>query len=475
MTKKEKGTAAAPTNSPTSRSHYNKHQTINQHDSGIPMPEPWPEPVDGTELIVSLRQVFTRHLSLSDGVAELLPYWVLHTYNPELFYFTPRLCIYSPVPRCGKSQLLQLLEMTSFQPLNVSNITSAGIFRAIDALHPTMLIDEADTYMNGNSEIRGVINAGFKRGGNIMRNVETKGNYIPRQFNCFAPMAIAGIGMRDDTIMDRSIVVVMRRRKLVECIEKLRPGALEPHTEQLRAKCMRFMADNAAAIAQIVPQMPQFLNDRAADIWEPLFSIAMAISPDHVSELTYAAARLAPPTDNDDAETRAIQLLADIHHAFAEMDCDFIATEVLLRHLYRLENRPWGEKQYGQIALNSIKLAAMLRDFQIRPVQVRQGKQIQRGYELAAFADAFDRYLPPESRDSVTTQSPLGAECNGVTDCPTGTPTPAQETPVAAHAPVTDAPNYPPMNSPEWQAQYEQALQEREEPDWEQVPENLLL
>lgn len=462
---KEKGTVVTPTNSPINHNYSNKHQAINQPNSGTPMPEPWPSPVNGAKLIAALRQVFTSHLSLSNGVAELLPYWVLHTYNPALFYFTPRLCIYSPVPRCGKSQLLQLLEMTTFRPLNVSNITSAGIFRTIDALHPTMLIDEADTYMNGNSEMRGVINAGFKRGGSIMRNIESKGNYIPKPFKCFAPMAIAGIGMRDDTIMDRSIVVVMRRRKPTEHIEKLRPGALEPHTEQLRAQCMRFMADNAEIIAQMAPQMPAFLNDRAADIWEPLFSIAMAISPTHVSELTYAATRLAQPADNDDAETLPIQLLADIRQAFMETGGDFIATADLLRWLYQLDNRPWADKEYGKTVLTNISMAHMLRAFEIRPTQTRQGQKIQRGYERDAFTDAFERYLPPESRDSVTTQDTPALGCNDVTD-----KAPVATEQISPHI----APTYPPMDSPEWRAQYEQSRQEREntELDWNAIPED---
>lgn len=428
-------------------------------DDLFPAVKPWPEPVDGAKLIADLHDVFVRYLSLPDGVAEMLPYWVLHTYNPQLFYYTPRLCIYSPVPRCGKSQLLQLLEMTTFRSLNVSNITSAGMFRAIDAMHPTLLVDEADTYMNGDQAMRGVVNAGYKRGGTIIRNVESKGNFIPKRFNCFAPMAIAGIGMRDDTIMDRGIAVIMRRRKSNEQIEKLRPDALEPHTEQLRAQCMRFMADNADNIAKQTPKMPQFLNDRSSDIWEPLFCIAATISPDHVLKLTCATARLATSADNDDAETLSVQLLADIRHVFAEIGCDFIATTDLLRWLYQLDNRPWHDKQYGQLMLNSIKLANMLRDFQIRPVQVRVGKNLQRGYKQDDFKDAFERYLLSENRDSVTTQVAPDEECNGVTDCSPDIRMPEIDSYYAS------AQKHPPMNKLVWQTQ--------NEPDWSQIPENL--
>ena len=46
----------------------------------------------------------------------------------------------------------------------------------------------------------------------------------------------------------------------------------------LRQQCARFVADHAEAIAQLKPPMPESLNDRAADIWEPLLVLILPCS-----------------------------------------------------------------------------------------------------------------------------------------------------------------------------------------------------
>ena len=389
------------------------------HDNnqGIYMPEPWPEPVNGLDLVQQMRALYEQYLILPDGASIVLPFWALHTYAVNVFDYSPRLCIKSAAPQCGKTQLLQLLELTTYNPVNISSITAAGIFRTIAALHPTLLIDEADAYMNGNNEIRGIVNAGYKRGGKVLRTIATKNDYITKTFDCYGAMAIAGIGNRDATIMDRSIIIIMRRAGPHDRrVKKLRERLVKPQTTKLQRMCMRYMMDNVNAISEIFPDMPNFLNGRAADIWESLFAIAQHISPDLVSDLTYAAARLCPVSD--DAETRSIQLLADIRQVFEKMGVDFLATDELLRHLYQFETRPWADKEYGKTVLTCITMANMLRDFEISPQQVRIGNKIKRGYVRAAFTDTFERYLPPIARDTVTTQEMSSVTCNGVTDSP---------------------------------------------------------
>ena len=42
----------------------------------------------------------------------------------------------------------------------------------------------------------------------------------------------------------------------------------------LRRKCARFVLDHAEEIGKAQPEIPEDLNDRAADIWEPLLALA---------------------------------------------------------------------------------------------------------------------------------------------------------------------------------------------------------
>ena len=75
-----------------------------------------------------------------------------------------------------------------------SNITAAALFRYIEAVRPTLLIDEADAFVKDNEELRGILNSGHtKVAANVIRNVEVNGEHKPRRFSTWAPKAIATI------------------------------------------------------------------------------------------------------------------------------------------------------------------------------------------------------------------------------------------------------------------------------------------
>ena len=66
--------------------------------------------------------------------------------------------------RCGKSTLLELLLGLVFKALSTSNTSVAALFRGIEMWQPTVLIDEGDTFLRDNEELRGIINSGHSRG-----------------------------------------------------------------------------------------------------------------------------------------------------------------------------------------------------------------------------------------------------------------------------------------------------------------------
>ena len=109
-------------------------------------PKPWPEPVDGAEVLDALVAAFRRFLVLPDGAAEALALWVVFTHAIDASAVAPRLALLSPVPRRGKTTLLGLLIRLVRRPLPTSNVTPAVVYRVIARDRPTLLIDEADTF-----------------------------------------------------------------------------------------------------------------------------------------------------------------------------------------------------------------------------------------------------------------------------------------------------------------------------------------
>ncbi|MDA8048546.1 MAG: hypothetical protein M0002_00775 [Rhodospirillales bacterium] len=124
-----------------------------------------PEAVDGAALLDELSRFFAEHAFLPPGAADVLAVWATQTYCYYLFPHTPRLSITSPEKGSGKTTVLDLLERIVCKPMSVVNITPASVFRSIEKMKPTLLVDEADTFLTGKSELRGVLNAGHKFGG----------------------------------------------------------------------------------------------------------------------------------------------------------------------------------------------------------------------------------------------------------------------------------------------------------------------
>lgn len=155
---------------------------------------PASDPVDGTDLLdVVLSDLKTR-VVLPDGAAEAITLWVMLTYCHQAFNILPLLGIISPEKRCGKTTLIEILQGLTHKGLSASNITTAAVFRAVEKYNPTLLIDEADTFLKGNDELRGIINSGHTRASAFVVRLEGD-NQEPVRFSTlltYAAMMLSG-------------------------------------------------------------------------------------------------------------------------------------------------------------------------------------------------------------------------------------------------------------------------------------------
>jgi putative DNA primase/helicase len=155
------------------------------------------------------------------------------------------------------------------------NISPSAIFRFVDAVQPTLLIDEADTFLRSNDEIRGMLNAAYvKLSAHIVRSVE-HGNrqFDSKPFSTWGPKVIAGIGRFADTFEDRAIMVQMQRKAKDAQVARCRHRDT-PEYAALRQQALRWAMDAAPSLRDARPVLPDSSNDRLADNWEPLLAIA---------------------------------------------------------------------------------------------------------------------------------------------------------------------------------------------------------
>lgn len=351
--------------------------------------QPWPEPVDGAKLIAELVDQIRRFVMLTREAAIAVALWIAHAHVFEAFSISPRLAVISPEKRCGKTTLLRVIQALVPKPLSAVNITPAATFRTVEAFRPTLLIDEADAFLGDNEELRGVLNSGHERDGQVVRLVGD--DFEPRAFSTFCPVAIALIGRLPATLEDRSVVVSMRRRLRSELVERFRSDRVE-HLHEHARKIARFVEDHKDVLRDADPGMPEGLHDRACDNWRPLLAIADCAGGDWGRRAREAALTLSGQEDADE-QSRGVMLLADIQRVFAEKKTDRISSTDLVSALADLPDRPWGAWAKGK-PISTARVARLLRPFGITPSTVRIGEKTPNGYQLSQFEDAFDRYLP---------------------------------------------------------------------------------
>ena len=204
--------------------------------------EPFESPVNVAELLTEVRATISRFVVCEPETAVAATLWIAFTWVIDHVQIAPLAIITAPEKRCGKTQLLDLIGRLSKRSLFASNISPAATFRVIEAKAPTLLIDEADAFLRENEELRGVINSGHTRASAYVIRV-VGDNFEVKQFSTWSAKAIAGIGKLADTVMDRAILLRLRRKLSGEKVERLRhaePGLFNI----LAAKLARFGVDN---------------------------------------------------------------------------------------------------------------------------------------------------------------------------------------------------------------------------------------
>jgi putative DNA primase/helicase len=363
------------------------------HPLGLEELEPWHEPVDGVLLLDELTAVLKRYLVLPPHGEIAIALWIAHAHCFEVFEHTPRLNVTAPEKNCGKTLLLDVLQALTPRAIRTENVTTAVLFRLIDQHKPTVLLDEYDSFLRHNEELRGALNAGHKRGGHVLR-CEGDDNDL-RAFKTFGPVALAGIGALPGTLADRSIVIQMKRAIKGEIVERFDSRKTEGLRELAR-KLSRWGKDHMYALRDADPEMPEGFYNRAADNWRPLFAIADAVGSNWPDLARDAARKLCP---DKQSSGRWVQLLGDIQQVLVAKKADRISSEDLTKALLDIEEGAWTEAQSGK-PITKAWLSRQLRKFDVISKTVGfPARPDAKGYIATQFDDAFARYLANETSE----------------------------------------------------------------------------
>jgi len=349
----------------------------------------------GDILLSEMEKFVARFLILPQG--SLLPVvaWTIATFVFETFEAFPYLCLLSPTKQCGKTRTTEVLSLLAANACPTVSISEAALFRMIEEHKPTLILDEAEA-LTGKSDraeaIRSLLNAGNRCNTRVPRCQGNK--HELKLFSIYCPKVIAAIGNCPDTIRDRSIVLTMQRKKPGEQVERFLLRRVKPEAQVLKAQVESFVGRHNGEIQRAYESLDlEFLHDRDAEGWEPLFAIVEVMDSSRLDELKRCALKLTGDkvaTDIDDS--LPLKLLADLDAVWPESQPAAFTSDVI-DTLKAIEDSPWAD-----VELTPRKLARLLRPFGVAPRQVRLGDRTAKGYDFEELEVSLTRYLPTKRK-----------------------------------------------------------------------------
>lgn len=363
----------------------------NQYDC-----EPWPEPVDGNELVEEIFTAIEKCVYLNSEQILAITYWVLHTYfirpkgERQAFRYSPILHLTSWLFGCGKTVLQDLLAEMSHKSQKAANISASSLFRLLHSKQPTLFLDEIDTYFPNRDELVGFLNAGYdERVGKVMRQ-SPKGNDWSEmaEFSVWGAKCLAGIGSQVATLESRTIKIQLVRKPVQIRVERLHDVITQDPEFflNIRRKCVRFAQDNGEALIRQHPAYRNELSDRANDCWSGLFKLAALIVAD-TQRLHDAAIKLSSSSGPEKSDFE--EFLLDLKPFVESFPQSRIPSKALVDYLRSLEDRPYPHKSFS-----TYDLAIKFKPHGIHSIQMRTdtGRNVK-GYEKAELQQLISKYL----------------------------------------------------------------------------------
>ena len=332
--------------------------------------------------------------------ALVLALWAISTHIFDSFDCFPYLTVTSPTKQCGKTRLAEVLELLCAEPLRASNLSEAVLFRLVEKMSPTLIIDEAETLRDKKSEraqaIVGLLNAGHRKGASSYRCVGP--GHEVKSFRVFCPKMIIAIKNVPETVRDRSIAVQMQRKKRSDVVGRFIFNQVKRPGQELKERIAKVVSVCTDDIEDVYKTyQPEFLADREAENWTPSFCLSSVLAPRRLGELTETAIAFSKGKAAFDADdSLGMRLLSDIQVILGNGEPDTlfgdkvasIASNTLVAKLREQEEAPWAGYD-----LSARRLAQLLKPFEVHPSQVRDGSSNVRGYAVGDFIPLFSRYL----------------------------------------------------------------------------------
>jgi hypothetical protein len=359
--------------------------------------EPWPEPVLTGDLMAEVMAQLRRYVVIhGDAEAMTVVLWIFFAWvHAEVATHSPILLVNSADGDTGKTTLCAVISYLTPRSYCGAELTGPTLYRFIDHVHPTLIIDDADKLLPRKPDLAHIINVSWTKGTKIPR----QDHGVTRWFDPFCPKLIAGVNVQlQATTATRTLPIWVWPKLESEKVEDF--SFVDDDTlYTLRRKLARWAIDNVAALKRAHPSVPVELINRQAANWKLPLAIAELAGRDCSKVARAAAVKLSRERQRDPSDSR--RLLAAFRDLFAAHGPMLISADVQ-RMLVADQTSVWAD--YRGHPITQREVALLLAPFGIRSQVIHpRGRKADRGYKVEWFEKAFRHYLqtPSTKRSSV--------------------------------------------------------------------------
>jgi putative DNA primase/helicase len=360
--------------------------------------ESWPEPVDTKALLAEVTKQVKRYVALyDDDITTAVVLWIAFAWLHEaIAVYSPMLLIKAAGIDAGKTTLSSVIGFLTPRAQRAAAITGPSLFRLVDHLHPTLIIDNADDLFKRKPDLVEIVSASWTRGHKIPRAVPHGDVHF---FDPFCPKIITGVNPHMDKQTRSRCIPVELLPKLTEREVEDFKHVDDENFITLRRKLKRWADDNTPVLMATRPPTAG-LNNRAAMNWCLQLAIAALAGGDWTRRAHKAAVKLSRERRDPSDSYLA---LAAFHAMFTKHGPEIVSADAQ-RWLTADPTSVWADYR-GHGPISQRQIAVLLGQYGIHPAVIHPtGRRAERGYKVEWFEIAFRHWLrkaPPCKRTTV--------------------------------------------------------------------------
>jgi len=321
------------------------------------------------KLIENIRNFIHKYLDISPVYEQIASYYVLFSWIFDRFHEVPYLRAIGDFGS-GKSRFLQTIGSICYRPIFTGGATTtAPIFRILDEINGTLILDEADMrFSDMTNEVVKILNMGYQKGGSVLRMNGKEESLEIKAYDVFSPKIIATRETFNDKALEsRFLTEEMGRGNLRKDIPRRLSDEFWNEALELRNKLLMWRFKNYKKEIIFDEKIIEGVHPRLHQIVIPLMTIIDSI------EMKESLKNFVQKYNVELIADRGLSRESDIVFAILKFEYDTNQKEITVGEIAGYVNQNQDTFDFDD-KLTPKKIGWFLRSkMQLKPYKTRKG------------------------------------------------------------------------------------------------------